>query len=138
MMVWDEVSYGNIEGARAISIKHSDRATIRYCQASPKTLSVSHVWAHGAGGRPHTGMNACLHARLVQLAREIECDSYRMDTPCIPENHELRSEAVANINGIFTVSRMTLIWDTDIMSIDISDGSIEKMETLFSVLLVCD
>ncbi|KIW92325.1 uncharacterized protein Z519_07309 [Cladophialophora bantiana CBS 173.52] len=138
MMVWDEVSYRNIEGARAISIMHSHRATIRYCQVSPKTLRVSHVRAHGAGGRPHTGMNACLFARLVQLARVNERDSYWMGTPCIPESHELRSEAVVNINGIFTVSRMTLIWGRDIMSIDISDGSIEKMETLLSVLLVCD
>ncbi|OQU94076.1 hypothetical protein CLAIMM_00488 [Cladophialophora immunda] len=137
-MVWDEASYRNVEDARAVSIKDSDNATIRYCQASPKTLSVSHVWAHGAGGRPDTGMNTCLHARLIQLARENDCDSYWMDTPCIPENHELRSEAIAHINRIFTMSRMTLIWDRDIMSIDICDDSIETMETLLSTLLVCD
>ncbi|KAH0829428.1 HET domain protein [Fonsecaea pedrosoi] len=137
-MFWDEFSYRNIEGARAVSVKDSDNVAIRYCQASSRTLSVSHVWAHGAGGRPHTGMNACLHARLIQLAHENKCDSYWMDTPCIPENHDLRAEAIANINKIFTISRMTLIWDRDIMSIDISDGSIETWETLLSTLLVCD
>ncbi|OAP63964.1 hypothetical protein AYL99_03191 [Fonsecaea erecta] len=137
-IVWDEVSYRNIDGARAVSIQDSDHAVIRYCQASPNTLSVSHVWAHGAGGRPNTGMNACLHARLVQLAHENDCDSYWMDTPCIPEHHDLRSEAIANINRIFTMSRITLIWDRDIMSIDISDDSIETIEILLSTLLVCD
>lgn len=135
---WDEGSYRSIEGARAVSIKNSSETAIRYCQASPNTLSVSHVWAHGAGGRPHTGMNACLHKRLIQLATENACESYWMDTPCIPENHDLRAEAIANINKIFTMSRMTLIWDRDIMSIDIGDGSIETMEALISTVLVCD
>jgi hypothetical protein len=137
-LVWDEDSYRNVEGARAVSISDSDESVIRYCQASRKTIAVSHVWAHGAGGRPHTGFNACLHKRLVRLAHENSCDSYWMDTPCIPEDHELRAEAIGNINKVFTTSSMTLVWDRDLMAIDISQTSIETQETILCTLLVCD
>ncbi|KAL9625867.1 MAG: hypothetical protein Q9160_000187 [Pyrenula sp. 1 TL-2023] len=137
-LFWDEDSYRSVVGARAVSIRDSNGKTLRYCQASGTTIAVSHVWAHGAGGRPHTGFNVCLHDRMVQLAGESSCDSYWMDTPCIPENHDLRAEAISNINKVFTISRMTLIWDRDIMSIDISQASIKVQESILCTLLVCD
>lgn len=137
-LIWDEDSYRRVIGARAVSISSSNEKRIRYCQASHTTIAVSHVWAHGAGGRPHTGFNACLHNRLARLAQENSCDSYWMDTPCIPENHDLRAEAISNINKIFTMSSMTLIWDRDIMSIDISQASIKTYESVLCTLLVCD
>jgi len=83
-------------------------------------------------------INACLHKRLVRLADENSCESYWMDTACIPETHELRAEAIGNINKVFTMSSMTVVWDRDIMSIDVSNPSMEVLESILSTLLVCD
>ncbi|KIW29448.1 uncharacterized protein PV07_05262 [Cladophialophora immunda] len=137
-LFWDETSYRSVTGARAVSINDSDGCAVRYCQASSRTVAVSHVWAHGAGGRPHTGFNSCLHQRLVRIARENNCDSYWMDTPCIPEDHQLRAEAIAYINEVFNTSSITLVWDRDLMSIDVSHPSIETQEAILCTLLVCD
>ncbi|KIW79746.1 hypothetical protein Z517_06360 [Fonsecaea pedrosoi CBS 271.37] len=137
-LFWDEASYRSVAGARAVSIVDTNEEFIRYCQASRKTIAVSHVWAHGAGGRPHTGFNACLHQRLVRIARENDCDSYWMDTPCIPEDHQLRAEAISHINKVFNTSSITLVWDRDLMSIDISRPSMEIQEAILCTLLVCD
>lgn len=65
------------------------------------------------------GFNACLHDRYAGIARKLDCDSYWMDTPCILEDHELRAESIANINKVFTESKVTLVRDKDIMDIDI-------------------
>lgn len=90
--VWDEKSYRSIEGARAVSLAETDPqdGPIKFCKVSNKTLAISHVWSHGQGGRPETGINRCLHARYVRIARNLDCDSYWIDTTCIPCEHELR------------------------------------------------
>ncbi|OAP61481.1 hypothetical protein AYL99_03684 [Fonsecaea erecta] len=137
-LLWDETSYRSVTGARAVSITDSGCGSIRYCQATSRTIAVSHVWAHGAGGRPHTGFNDCLHQRLVRIAQDNNCDSYWMDTPCIPEDHQLRAEAIGYINEVFNTSSITLVWDRDLMSIDVSGPSIETQEAILCTLLVCD
>jgi hypothetical protein len=154
-MYWDEVSYRSVEGARAVCIQSTDDNLFKYCQASSNTLAVSHVWSHGQGGRPENklkngdpgGMNTCLHRRFAALAQDVfDCDSYWMDTPCIPEDHSLREESIANINGVFANSRATLICDRDLMEIDVSElsnpqltpSSLRVRESLLAVLLVCD
>ncbi|MCJ1265673.1 hypothetical protein MMC22_005553 [Lobaria immixta] len=48
-----------------------------------------------------TGFNHCLHDRYPSIARLLDCDSYWIDATCIPDDHQLRSEAIANINDIF-------------------------------------
>jgi hypothetical protein len=71
-----------------------------------------------------------------------------MDTPCIPEDHQLRKESIANINKVFTQSCVTLVCDKDIMSIDVSPllgdecstspAMLELRESIIATLLVCD
>jgi hypothetical protein len=156
---WDEDSYRRVTGARAVSIKDTNRNHLRYRQASKKTMAVSHVWSHGQGGRPEEvltngkpgGFNSCLHERYCKLAQNVGCDSYWMDTPCIPEDHQLRKESIANINKVFSESCITLVCDRDIMSIDvsallpllekgqsISPAMLQLCECIISTLLVCD
>ena len=50
------------------------------------TIAISHVWSHGQGGRPEDGMNQCLHERYKRIALLPDCDSYWMDTACIPND----------------------------------------------------
>lgn len=142
LMTWDEKMYRSLSGARAVSIssEHVHSGKIPYCVGSDKTMAISHVWSHGQGGRPDTGFNSCLHHRYCEIARRHGCDSYWMDTPCIPEDHDLRNEAIRQINGVFHNSRLTLICDRDIMEIDIGDGapSMKIKETILSIILVCD
>ena len=72
------------------------------------------------------------------IAKSLGCDSYWMDTPCIPEEHTLRREAIENTNQIFEQSKATDGCDKDLMSIDGSDLSIEVCETIMGTLMVCD
>lgn len=139
-MVWDEVSYRAVVGARAVSLDKTNPIgdKLEYCSASEKTLAISHVWSHGQGGRPETGLNSCLHRRYVSIARSRNCDSYWMDTPCIPDNHQLRDESIEKINQVFELSKITLVCDRDIMEIDIEHITVKLRESILAVLLVCD
>jgi hypothetical protein len=114
------------------------------------------VWSHGQGGRPeavlaegyHGGFNICLHNRYAAIAKRLGFSSYWMDTPCIPEDHELRGESIAHINTVFTESKITLVCDRDLMEIDIkplldnpdgiSESLIRLRESIIATILVCD
>ena len=61
-----------------------------------------------------------------------------MDTPCIPSETSLRNECIRSINEVFTRSKVTLVCDRDIVDVDISDVSIDLLESLLATLLVCD
>lgn len=143
-LYWNERSYRLVNGARAVKL-NEDQFTglLEYCEASNDTLAISHVWSHGQGGRPEpdgTGFNSCLHRRYSRLARSLGCLSYWMDTPCIPQDHQLREEAIQHINEVFAHSRAVLICDRDLMEIEITEGP-EKLhiyETILAVILVCD
>lgn len=139
-LTWDEKSYRSVSGARAVSFGKSSRGTLIYCQASGDTLAVSHVWSHGQGGRPEVGygINDCLHRRYVSLAKSLGCDSYWMDTPCIPNDHVLRDEAIQNINSVFENSKATLVCDRDLMDINVADLSVKVRELLVVTAIVCD
>ena len=138
-LIWDESSYRSISGPRAVSLS-PDPGRIKYCHASESTLSVSHVWSHGQGGRPESGINRCLHDRYLQIAKRKGCSSYWIDTICIPEAHELRKEAIRYINRIFADSKIVLICDKDLMSVDISnlEHDMKLLESILATFLVCD
>ena len=139
---WDESSYRSVSGARAVMIAPENSKTgnshLKYCSVSERTLAISHVWSHGQGGRPHIGVNLCLHRRYVKIAKALGCDSYWWDSACIPEDHTLRSEAIQNINRTFSRSKLTLVCDKDLMQIDISNLTVEIEESILATLLVCD
>ena len=136
---WDETSFRSVLGAKAVSLDETNRETLQYRTASKQTLAISHVWSHGQGGRPETGMNYCLHERYKRIARSMGCDSYWMDTPCIPTDHVLRREAIMNINKIFAESKATLVCDRDLMEIYIDDNiSVETYELILITVMTCD
>ncbi|KAL8963040.1 MAG: hypothetical protein Q9193_000646 [Seirophora villosa] len=145
-LFWDEVSYRSVSGARAVNLGDSDSCTsLLYRSASPATLAISHVWSHGQGGRPERGpleqghgLNRCLHRRYVSIAGSLGCDSYWMDTPCIPEEYRLRREAIEKINEVFEHSKVTLVCDKDLMAIDASHINMEARELILATVLVCD
>ena len=138
-LFWDRTSFIEVSGAKAVCLTKTNDKQLRYCKASGKTLAISHVWSHGQGGRPDTtGFNACLHHRYKKLAIFFECDSYWMDTPCIPNEKALRAECINNINKIFTQSMVTLVCDRDIMGIEISNLSMDLQESVLATLLICD
>ena len=141
-LTWEESSYRSVQGARAVALDGEDRveSKIKYCKASDKTLSISHVWSHGQGGRPEGphGLNRCLHRRYISIAKSLECDSYWMDTPCIPEDHKLRAESISKINEVFEQSKATLICDKDLMDIDATTLSVKGHESILVTVMVCD
>lgn len=143
-LFWDENSYRRVNGARAVCIDEllADDC-LKYCAASRETLAISHVWSHGQGGRPEidgTGLNGCLHIRYCHIARQFGCTSYWMDTPCIPQDHQLRSEAISHINEVFAKSKITLICDCDLMELEVDTGidEVRSYERIIATMLVCD
>lgn len=134
---WSENSYRKCANPRAVVAKTDDKL-LHYCKASSNTMAISHVWSHGQGGRPEDGVNVCLHQRYCHLANSFGCDSYWIDSCSIPDDLQLRKEAIMSINDIFSGSGVTLISDKDLQSKDISSGSMEDLEILLSILLVCD
>lgn len=140
-LTWDRNSYIGVNGARAVKLGSSPSgAKLMYQQASNRTLAITHVWSHGQGGRPEEGygLNLCLHQRYKAIAESLGYDSYWMDTTCIPEDHGLRREAIMKINEVFEKSRVTLVCDRDIMSIDATEPSIPIYGTILVTIMVCD
>lgn len=139
---WDEVSYRNSPSPRAVLVKPTPKDQqyrLTYCRAGSGTLAVSHVWSHGQGGRPEDGINSCLHRRYSTLATLYCCESYWIDTACIPEDSILRTEAIKKINTVFQDSKITLICDKDLMAIDIPNAEdLQRWEIIISTFLVCD
>ena len=135
---WDMASYVSVTGPVAVSFQTSRRGRVKYIEASERTMAISHVWSHGHGGRPHTGINECLHKRFSQIAQRHGCDSFWVDTLCIPDEHELRKEAISYINRIFAQSKIVLVLDRDLMEIDMSDETTALVESLLATFLVCD
>jgi hypothetical protein len=138
-MYWDSESYKKDRGlgARAVCVNTSTGTRLKYETASHLTLSISHVWSHGQGGRPEndgSGMNKCLHERYVTISKDLTCNTYWMDTPCIPEDHDLRQEAIQNINTVFHKSRATLVCDRNIMAIDVGDLNLAKKESILATV----
>ncbi|CAF3487914.1 unnamed protein product [Fusarium graminearum] len=146
-ILWNEESYRQVTGGRAVSIaacSDVSQVTLLYEGASPQTLTISHVWSHGQGGRPESGLNACLHARYSVIARKFGCSSYWIDAAYM---HDLRMEAIMNINSVFSESRVVLLCDRDLMEIDVSvlEGAehlsrkaICLRESILCTLLACD
>ena len=139
-LIWDETLYRSLSGSRAVPIVKGTPQGHRlpYCHTSNRTMAISHVWSHGQGGRPETGFNNCLHERYSALADSLGCDSYWMDTPCIPDDPQLRKESIRNINKVFAQSKAVLLCDRDVMEVDTQGSSIEVMELLLVTLLVSD
>jgi hypothetical protein len=143
-LFWDRCSFTSVSGPKAVHVGSTGGSTIKYCEATEKTLTVSHVWSHGQGGRPDksgpegTGFNACLHRRYADLATSFGYDSYWMDTACIPSEPKLRRDCIANITRIFARSEKTVVCDRDLMIIDVSSVTTEVCERILAILLVCD
>ncbi|KAI1614443.1 hypothetical protein EDD36DRAFT_382566 [Exophiala viscosa] len=143
-LFWCRSSFLGVPGPKAIDTSTTEASGLRYCKVTQETLTVSHVWSHGQGGRPDpgspegTGFNMCLHERYTKIATSLGCLSYWIDTPCIPSEEDLRWECIANITQIFTLSNITLVCDRDIMSIDISDPDAKICEQLLATLLISD
>lgn len=136
---WDKTSFLRVQGARAVVISDPDTVThIGYRQATTQTMAISHVWSHGQGGRPEEGINRCLHQRYCHIASLLGCDSYWMDTTCIPTDHELRREGIMQINNVFSQSRVVLVCDKDLMKIDIDSLSTSTQESILAATLLSD
>lgn len=139
LVIWDGDSYRQIRGPRAVSLAASVPGKVTYTQANEVTMAISHVWSHGQRSRLHTGINQCLHQRYVDMARAHCCTSYWIDSMCIPESHDLRSEALRYINRIFVDSKIVLVCDRDLMVIDISSPKdMALLEAVLATFFVCD
>lgn len=96
------------------------------------------TFSSGQGGRPETGFNQCLHQRYSDIARSLDCSSYWIDATCIPNDHQLRGEAIENINDTFMNAKVMLVCDKDVMTLDVSNLTTSVCETLLVTIAVSD
>ena len=134
---WNEMSYDNTVGAKAVSFD-TNSSRITYCTASSRTLAISRVWSYGQGGRPSTEINKCPHLRYAAIAHRYNCDSFWIDTAYISEDHLRCRQAIREINGIFGTSKITLDCGRDLKKIDVMNLTVSAPEYLLVMLLVCD
>lgn len=139
LVKWDRESYIHTPSPRAVEISIYDGYTsIQYTKAGENTMAISHVWSHGQGGRPETGVNSCMLRKYSAIAREHGCGSFWIDSACIPDEVELRKEAIRNINNIFQRAKITLVCDRDVIECTVHGENTEDLETLLSSWLVSD
>jgi len=74
----------------------------------------------------------------VKIAKSKGCDSYWMDTPCIPQETLLRREAIEQINSVFANSKLTLVCDRDLMSTEVNKMTLELQESILAAILLSD
>ncbi|KAK7932486.1 hypothetical protein PG985_003198 [Apiospora marii] len=115
-----------------------EASKLGYRLATAEILTISHVWLHGQGGRPETGLNRCLHVWYCRVATDLGCDSYWMDAACIPSEHKLRKEAITQINAVFSQSRVVLVCDKDLMKIDVTHLTMDIKESLVAAVILSD
>jgi hypothetical protein len=111
--VWSSTSYLQCSKPAA-TIADAESENLTYCTVASHTLAISHVWNHGQGGRPESGINACLHRRYCRLARHFGCKAYWIDSACIPSQNPFRRQAIENINEIFANARVAVVINADI------------------------
>jgi hypothetical protein len=76
-VTWTASSYLEcLKPAAVVATLVNEPQTLKYSPVTENTLAISHVWSHGQGGRPETGINLCLHQRYCRLAHAFECDTY--------------------------------------------------------------
>ncbi|EXJ57152.1 hypothetical protein A1O7_07497 [Cladophialophora yegresii CBS 114405] len=138
-IVWDASSYhGSLKPAAIVATEESRH--LEYLPVSSETLAISHVWSHGQGGRPESGINACLHQRYCRLANKFGCDTYWIDVAAIPSETKLRRQAINSISHIFAIAKVTVVIDMDVQTVDVDPSvpTIDQIEMLVSTLLVSD
>lgn len=120
---WDRDSYITTPSPRAVEISYR-QDLMQYTKANEKTLAISHFWSHGQGGRPEDGINICLYRRYSGIAKRYACDSFWIDSACIPCEPDLRTEAIKNINTIFQGAKITITCDQDLMLCPVVDCTV--------------
>lgn len=138
-VIWDASSYYHCLKPAAVVVEEESQH-LTYAPVGSRTLAISHVWSHGQGGRPESGINSCLHKRYCRLARHFGCSTYWIDSAAIPSEQTLRRQAIDNINVIFATAMVTLVIDADIQAITTSlpSPTVPQIETIISTLLVSD
>lgn len=68
------------------------------------------------------------------LAKELGCESYWIDAACIPEDNQLRREAISKINSIFSQSKTVLVADRDLMTIDVANMDLSVQESILATV----
>ena len=151
---WNKLSYLDCGRPQAVPLlpEGQQPSELTYVPVTEKTLTISHVWIAGMGGRPEHGFNTCLYQRWVKIARQLGCDSFWMDTVCVPDDEKLRDLAINDINTVFYRCGTTLVCDRDLMAIDVAGTALESLsgtsginaetvkrsEQILATLLVCD
>jgi len=138
----NEASYQSVTGAAAVSLAPVQKGCLNYCEASERTMAISQTWVDDPDNSDHLrGINACLHEKYYSLTLKLDCDSYWINIACLPTDWVFRKQAMELVNSVFEGSKLTLICDRDIMSLEApkdKETDISSMEKLLATVLVCE
>lgn len=140
--VFDETSFSQKAGVPALSIDMSRSGRLEYCQASNRTMVISHGYSSAVGDLMNEmTLTMCQHRRLCALARRSGCDSYWIASACIPRDSGKRSDILVRVNAAIEGSKLVLIWDPGLVGLDAPDVGlmdVRRCEQILSVLLISD
>lgn len=97
-----------------LKIPDSEKETMSPIFASENTYAaISHVWSDGTGvgiGNPGE-VNSCIYRRFASKAAELGCNGIWWDAICVPENRELKRNAMNNMHLTYQYARHTIVHD---------------------------
>ncbi|KAL9097526.1 MAG: hypothetical protein Q9165_000422 [Trypethelium subeluteriae] len=108
-------------------------------------MSISQTYINVRGGTadelPNApGMSTCLHEKYCEVSQKMGCNSYWVHTACVPVDQTMRDETMRLINAVFEDSKLTLICDDKVISLEAPETKqreITFMEKLLATFLVC-
>lgn len=129
--------------ASAVALVPAQDTFLQYCEASTKTMCITTSWGQieETGSNDGLRYSICWHKMFCALARENACNSYWVDTVCVPSSNPARKRTMGWVNSVFEKSKLTVIVDSSIMALEERGEQEEEsafMERALAALLVCD
>jgi hypothetical protein len=76
-------------------------------------MAISHVWSDGTGTGtwPSKQVNECLYSYFKGVAERFQCEGIWWDTLCVPQDRNVRSDALNLMHLNYEYARVTLVHD---------------------------
>ncbi|KAI1097481.1 hypothetical protein F4804DRAFT_327498 [Jackrogersella minutella] len=97
------------------SLQVSDSSEIK---ASGGYAAISHVWSDRMGSTTEKGLPTCLVASLFERAYALGLKYIWIDSLCVPEQDDVRIQAVTLMNATYKNSAVTIVLDSHIRQKD--------------------
>jgi len=88
-------------------------------------MAISHVWSDGTGTGTWSSkqVNECLYGYFKGLAERFQCEGIWWDTLCVPQDRNVRSDALNIMHLNYEYARITLVHDLFLRNLPFEDAN---------------